>query len=99
MKLDIDKLEEIGGAKILEYVTLTSVNKRTDATKHIISGQEQTKFSGLAICQYEGEDGFYLFYCDSDWKDLTDTWHEDIESAKDQASFEFIGLDEKWKKK
>lgn len=99
MKPDINKLTEIGGAKILEFVTLTSENKRTGATKHIIGGQEQTDFSGLAICQYEGDDSFYLFYCDSDWKELTDTWHEDIESAKNQASFEFIGLERKWKKK
>mgnify|MGYP001603756822 CR=1 FL=1 len=99
MKPDIDILTEIGGAKILEFVTLTSANKSTGATRHIIGEQEQKEFYGLAICQYEEEDGFYLFYCDSDWKELNDTWHEDLESAKDQASFEFTGLEVKWKKK
>lgn len=99
MKPDIETLTEIGGAQILEFVTLTLDEKRTGATKHIIGGQEQTDFYGLAICQYEGEQGYYLFYCDKDWRELTDTWHEDLESAKDQASFEFNGLEGKWKKK
>lgn len=73
MKPDIDKLTEIGGAQILEYITLTSEQTRTGNTKHNIGGQEQTVFFGLAICQYEGENGIYLFYCDSEWKEMTDT--------------------------
>lgn len=99
MNIDIDTISQIGGAQILEFVILTSDQKRTGATKHIIGGIEHTDFYGLAICQYKEEEGYYLFYCDSDWKELTDTWHENIKSAKDQASFEFTGLDGKWKNK
>jgi len=99
MNPNIDTITEIGGAKILEYLTLTSEEKNTGYTKHIIEGQEQTKFDGLVICQYENEEGVYLFYCNEKWDELTDTWHEDIESAKQQASIEFEGLENKWKKK
>ncbi len=99
MKAKIDTLTEIDGAKVLEYLRLTLNQKRTGATRHIIAGQEQTEFHGLAICQYEGDKGYYLLYCDRNWSALTDTWHEDLDSAKDQASFEFIGLEGKWKVK
>jgi hypothetical protein len=32
--------------------------------------------AGLAICQYDGEDAFYLFDCDADWQTVTDTFEE-----------------------
>lgn len=99
MKPYIDKLTEIAGAKILEYLTLTDKEKRTGNTTHHIVGKKHTDYHGLAICQYENEDGVYLFYCNSDWIELTDTHHEDIDSAKDQASYEFEGLENKWIKK
>jgi hypothetical protein len=31
----------------------------------------------------------YLFYCDDDWRCLTDTYHEGMEHAVAQAEFEF----------
>jgi hypothetical protein len=96
---NIDNMTELGGAKILEFVALTLEEKRTGNTKHIIAGDEHVEFNGLAICQYDGEDAVYLFYCDSDWNVLTDTWHENVEAARDQASFEFEGLETKWRKK
>jgi hypothetical protein len=48
MKLDINTLTEIGGVQILEFVRLTSEQKRTGDTKHIIGGQEQSVFFGLS---------------------------------------------------
>jgi hypothetical protein len=96
---DIDTMTELGGAKILEYLTLTLEQKRAGNTSHVIGGKEQVEFSGLAICQYEDDEGIYLFYCDSEWNVLTDTWHETVKDAEDQASFEFEGLEYKWKKK
>lgn len=96
MTRDIKKIDKLGGAKILLYLTLTSDQKRTENTKHIIGGKEQTEFYGLAICDYEDEPGVYLIYCDSNWSVLTDTWHESVEDAKDQASFEFVNTEGKW---
>jgi hypothetical protein len=31
----------------------------------------------------------YLFYCDPSWNVITDTWHQDVAAAIDQANFEF----------
>lgn len=48
--------------------------------------------AGLAICQYEGEDAFYLFGCDPEWRTVTDTWHQTLDGAKSQAEFEYEGV-------
>lgn len=95
--MNIDTTNELGGAKILKYLTLAPEQKRTGNTKHFIGGKELVEIHGLAICQYEDDSGIYLFYCDSEWNVLTDTWHETVEGAQDQASFEFEGLENKWK--
>ncbi|MGQ9547059.1 MAG: hypothetical protein ACUVWS_00380, partial [Roseiflexus sp.] len=56
----------------------------------------QEPAAGLAICQYEGETSCYLFGCDSDWNAVTDTWHETLEDALDQAEFEYEGVSKTW---
>jgi len=50
----------------------------------------------LAICQYEGETAYYLFGCDADWNTVTDTWHETLEGALQQAEFEYEGISRTW---
>jgi hypothetical protein len=50
----------------------------------------------LAICQYEGEAGFYLFGCDQDWNPVTDTWHATLDDAMAQAEFEHRGTIGTW---
>jgi len=39
---------------------------------------------------------FYLLYCDSEWRSLTDTWHETLEDTKAQAAFEYEGIAQAW---
>lgn len=99
MKQDIGTFTELGGAKILKYLTLTLEQKRTGNTTHLIGEKEQIEFSGLAICQYGDEEGIYLFYCDSEWNVLTDTLHQTVQDAEDQALFEYEGLENKCKEK
>jgi hypothetical protein len=48
--------------------------------------------SGLAVCQYDGDEEFYLFYCDNNWNVIADTWHLTMESALQQAVFEYRGV-------
>lgn len=88
----------IGEAKVIFYLQLNDANIQTGNTKHYISGNEQNNFSNLAICQYTNDQGFYLFYCDENWNNITDTWHESIEDAIEQAEFEFSGTTHQWKK-
>jgi hypothetical protein len=50
----------------------------------------------LRIVQYDGEWGFYLFYCGDDGVEFTDTLHETVDAAKAQAEFEFKVRPDEW---
>jgi hypothetical protein len=91
--------ERIGGAKVIYYLPIEQRHKPTGNTEHIVAGRKVTNIAGLAICQYESDAGFYLFGCDSEWNSITDTVHESIEEAKDQAEFEFENTHQTWIKK
>ncbi len=56
----------------------------------------QDSSSGLAICRFAEEDSFYLFYCDAEWNAVTDTYHETLEAALEQAEFEYEGVTATW---
>ena len=43
----------------------------------------------LRFAQYEASDRAYLFYCDNAWSVVTDTEHECVTAAIEQANFEF----------
>lgn len=87
---------ELDGAKVLLYATLQKEHKPTANTKHYLGGDLMQPSSGLAICRYGNDEGFYLFYCDSDWNVVTDTYHESIEDAKNQAEFEYKDVSNAW---
>jgi hypothetical protein len=46
-------------------------------------------FSGLHIVQYENDDAHYLVYLGPDGNELTDTWHQSLGDALQQAETEF----------
>ena len=89
--------ERIGGAEVLLCTKLDDRHERTGATKHFGDVTEMPPASGLAICRYEDEDGYYLFGCDEDWNSVSDTWHESLEEAKGQAEFEYKGVSKTWR--
>jgi hypothetical protein len=68
----------------------------------IIGGEKvvcYTPAHTIAICKCETQEGYYLFRCNSSWKEFADTWHETIEDAQDQAEFEYSGIVNNWKYK
>lgn len=78
------------------YSPIDQRHRYTEACNHIVAGQLIGAVSGLAICQYAGEDGFYLFGCDSEWQTVTDTWHPTFDDAKHQAEIEYEGVSKTW---
>ena len=78
------------------YTPIDERHRFTGACKQIVSDQLMGKMAGLAICQYEGEEAFYLFGCDQEWKTVTDTWHQTLDDAKHQAEFEYEGISKTW---
>ena len=83
----------IDGARILAFAVINDSVKSTDRTVHKVGNEVLGPFSGLVIAQYDGDDQFYLFYCDQDWRVVSDTLHPSEESARKQADFEYRGLD------
>jgi hypothetical protein len=81
--------EFLGSARVLQFASLAR-SQPTGKTRHVVGGVEVRGFAALAIARYETDaQGVYLFYCDPNWNVITDTWHEDVASALDQANFEF----------
>jgi len=84
----------IDEAKVILTNILTGEHIQTDFTTHNADGFEHLNL--LAICQYEEDPGYYLFYCDSNWKVLNDTYHDTKELAIEQAELEFKGTAGTW---
>jgi len=78
---------QIDGARVIATTNIDHRHVATGATIHFVGGQEAGVAHGLAICEFPNESGFYLFYCDENWTVTTDTWHESVEAAKEQAEF------------
>src|SRR5688500_12998465 len=76
---------KIAEAALICYTPIDGRHRHTGNCRQIVAGVLQSQAASLAICQYEGEDGFYLFGCDENWHSFTDTWHETLEDAKRQA--------------
>lgn len=87
---------QIGNADLVAYVALEDKHIRTGFTEHWVGGKLVKDFYGLAICKYPNSNGYYLFYCDSAWVDITDTYHETIEDAIEHAEFEYTNTENDW---
>jgi len=87
----------IGNAKVICFTAIDSRHRHTGNTRQIVGGELVGPACGLAVCQYPGEDSFYLFGCDSSWETITDTWHQSLEEAQAQAEFEYAGVSVTWK--
>jgi hypothetical protein len=88
--------EIVGGAKVILYTRIDDRHRHTGNTKQIVGGAVLQPAHGLAICQYEGENSFYLFGCDEQWNSVSDTWHASVEDAMSQAEFEYEGVSQTW---
>ena len=88
---------KIIGGKSVDYKVLGSanINKKnvTGKTVHKINDEILEAPTKLTIVQYQNDNGVYLLYFNSDNQEITDTYHDNLQTALDQAKFEF-NLDE-----
>jgi hypothetical protein len=77
---------------VLRRVVLTPAHKPTGNTLHV--GMPVP--SELRIVRHDGQQGFWLLYCDASGQELTDTWHQTLEDALHQAEFEFTVKPAHW---
>ena len=81
--------EFLDGARVVQFASLEQAQP-TGNTRHVVNGLEVSGFAAVAVAQYDEDSrGAYLFYCDEGWNVVTDTWHDDVASAVQQANFEF----------
>jgi hypothetical protein len=88
--------EIISNARVICYTPIDQRHQFTGACKQIVHGAVMGPMAGLAIGQYADHKAFYLFGCDSDWQCVTDTWHQTLEEAQQQAEFEYAGVNKTW---
>ena len=86
----------IGGARVLRRSVIDERHRTTGNCRQVVGTELQGLAAGLAICQYAGETACYLFGCDAEWNTVTDTWHETLEQALQQAEFEYEGVSATW---
>ena len=88
--------DELDGARLLRWTPIDARHRHTGSCAHVVGGERIGPPAGLAICRYEGEHACYLFSCDARWTVVTDTWHETLEDALDQAASEYDGVESTW---
>jgi|SRR6266446_2960332 len=86
----------VGGFRVVAYSPIDERHRFTGRTKQVVRGVLMGAMSGLAICRPQGSEEFYLFGCDGDWNVVTDTWHQSLDDAKEQAEFEYEGVSKTW---
>jgi hypothetical protein len=85
----------LGGSPLVRWSVIDGRHRPTGNCRQIVAGRLQGPAAGLAICG-AGHEAFYLFGCDGDWNTVTDTWHETLEGALEQAEFEYEGVTATW---
>lgn len=71
----------------------------TGKTRHFSGGELLPPPVKLQIAQYPDGEGFYLFYLDANDEVMTDTYHDTIEAAMKQGTWEFNTAVEDWHNK
>jgi hypothetical protein len=89
--------KQLNGAMVVLSTSIDARHSHTGKCRQIVAGVVQGPAAGLAICQYSGEQAYYLFGCDAEWNIVTDTWHESLGDALRQAEFEYSGVCSTWR--
>jgi hypothetical protein len=86
----------VGSLPVVCYTPIDWRHEHTGACRHWVDGELVEPAAGLAVCR--DETGYYLFGCDGDWEPVTDTWHETLDDALDQAEAEYRGTQATWER-
>ena len=82
----------LDGHRVVAYASVDPRTVSTARVEHVVGGEHLGNVLGLAICWVEPEGRAALMRCSDGWTVRTDTWHETIEEAMQQAEYEFGGL-------
>jgi hypothetical protein len=88
--------ESMDSNTILLRVRLGPSHRPTGATRHYLGNQEMSTPSELQIVKYVEDPGYYILYMDADGGELTDTYHDSLVLALQQAELEFQIKPDEW---
>jgi hypothetical protein len=77
MLTDIPKI--IGGAKTL------LISKSDTGFDTVFRDDREIVIEFISVCQYDPEEGFYLFGCDNQFNTHTDFYYDDLDEALEDA--------------
>lgn len=90
----------------LVHRRITPQHRPTGKTRHssatisdegeLVRGAELPAPHALVIAQLPPDEGFYLLYLDENGQEITDTYHDGLKQALDQAKWEFNVEPEEW---
>jgi hypothetical protein len=81
---------------LLRRIYLGPSHNPTGKTRHYAGELLLPSPAELHIVKYSGDIGYYLLYLDGSGEEMTDTFHETIQSAMDQAEWEFQVKPNEW---
>ncbi len=82
--------------QILRRIRLGPAHQPTGATRHYWGNIELPPPHELQIVRYPGDKGFYLLHLDENGEWQSDTYHDTLEDALEQAWREFRVRPEEW---
>ncbi len=82
-------LQPIHDERIIAHVSLEPKHIVTHQVRHYRNGLLLGKPNALKIIQFPEDPGFYLIYIDNEGSEMTDTYHDTLPDALEQAWFEF----------
>jgi hypothetical protein len=81
---------------IIRQVRLGPKHQATGKTRHLHGEKTLPAPAFLQVVQYSEDPGFYLLYLDENRQELTDTYHESLDGALEQARWEFSVKPAEW---
>lgn len=88
--------KEVGGVQVICWSPIDDRHVVTGSCHQSRDGATVSPYAGVAIAQRPGETMAFLFYCDTRWRPVTDTFHMSIARAKEEAEREFNGVCKTW---
>ena len=87
--------KEIGSQEVVLTAIINDTCKHTKNCSHTFDGKVLGKAKWAVITKPDNVGSCYLFMCYSNGE-LTDTSHESVEDAREQAEWEYEGISNNW---
>ena len=82
---------QLDGADVFLWADISG-HRKSPVMRHAADGIEQTRFDRIAIAQYRGKPGIYLFHCNADWTVENDDLLDSVDEAVREARRQYEGL-------